>query len=345
MIDLIIQKFDPSIAGVWGIALASLLVQIYLLITWPKAKQKIDPRLSTDIQKARASNEFGKQLGKISTGSKENAWTAPSDEALDGILGESFPTANNKSSLRQRRKKKKNEPVTMQQRIIRAGIYRKGGMRAFHFNRIVIVVMCLLSGCVIVPFTTLPWIFALYIGAVASAFGWIAPSFWLDRRLRKRQITMRRALPDALDLITVCLQGGLSLPASLSRVARELGPAHPMLATELAIVEREIQMGRTTGNAMLQMAQRFDMEELRSLSSVIGQTEKYGGTIAGALKTYAESLRVRRKQRAEEMAQKAAVKLLFPTLFCIFPGIFVVILGPTAVRMYQVMSGVSFGGG
>lgn len=337
MVDLIPQNIDPLSLGVWGVAIVSLLLQVYLFLTWPTPAKKTDPRLaSTDnLTQRMPATEFGQQL--------KNTWTAPSDEALDGILGESFPTSG-KAAVRRRRKKKTNEPISMQQRIIRAGIYRKGGMRAFHFNRLVLTVLCLLSGCAIVPFTKLPWIFALYIGAVVAMFGWIAPSFWLDRRLKKRQTTMRRALPDALDLITVCLQGGLSLPASLSRVARELGPAHPMLATELAIVEREIQMGRTTGNAMLQMAQRFDLEELRSMSSVIGQTEKYGGTIAGALKTYSESLRVRRKQRAEEMAQKAAVKLLFPTLFCIFPGIFVVILGPTAMRMLQVMSDVSFAG-
>jgi tight adherence protein C len=232
----------------------------------------------------------------------------------------------------------------MQQRIIRAGIYRKGGMRTFRLVRIALTVSMSFLGCLVVPCTSWPWIFVVYIGAFAGVAGYLAPSFWLDKQLRGRQIRMRRALPDALDLITVCLQGGLSLPAALSRVARELGPAHPMLATDLSIVEREIQMGRTTGDAMFQMAQRFNLEELRSLSSVIGQTEKYGGTIASALKNYAESLRIRRRQHAEEMAQKAAVKLLFPTLLCIFPGIFVVVLGPTAVRMYQVMSGISWSG-
>lgn len=210
MLDLIIQNVDPYVAGVWGLAVVTLLVQVYLLITWPTSKSKVDPRLSGTKQPL-ASSEFGKQIGGKQLpkqSSKENAWTAPSDEALDGILGESFPTAN-KTTLRKRRSKKKKEPVTMQQRIIRAGIYRKGGMRAFHFNRMILMTLCLLSGCVIVPFTRLTWDFALYIGSLGAIFGWIAPSFWLDSSLKKRQVTMRRALPDALDLITVCLQGGL----------------------------------------------------------------------------------------------------------------------------------------
>ena len=168
--------------------------------------------------------------------------------------------------------------------------------------------------------------------------GFMGPKFILGFLAKKRMEKIFLGLPDALDLITVCMQGGLSLPAALARVSRELGTAHPMLATELAIVEREVQMGRSTGDAMRQFAQRFNLEELRSLSSVVGQAEKFGGSITGALKTYAEGLRVKRRQHAEEMAQKAAVKLLFPTLLCIFPGIFVVILGPTAIRLYQVIS-------
>jgi tight adherence protein C len=174
-------------------------------------------------------------------------------------------------------------------------------------------------------------------GAITALAGYLVPSFWLDFRLRSRQTNIRRALPDALDLITVCMQGGLSLPAALVRVSQELGTAHPLLASELAIAEREIQMGRTTGASLRQFAGRFDMEELRSLASVVSQAERFGGSITGAFRTYADSLRIKRRQRAEEMAQKAAIKLLFPTLLCIFPGIFIVILGPTAIRIYEVM--------
>jgi len=270
-------------------------------------------------------------------------WKAPSISDFDGIVNDTQASGRNGLQTEARRKKL-NAPVTMHKRIIRAGIYRKGGIRRFHIVRGLLALSMLLGGCLVVPITRLPWEFAIGTGAFAAVAGYLLPSFWLDYRLAKRQTQMRRALPDALDLITVCLQGGLSLPASLARVANELGPAHPMLATELSIVQRETQMGRDTGGAMFEMAQRFNLEELRSLSSVISQTEKYGGTIASALKDYAESLRIQRRQRAEEMAQKAAVKLLFPTLLCIFPGIFVVVLGPTAIRMYEVMSGISWGG-
>jgi tight adherence protein C len=187
---------------------------------------------------------------------------------------------------------------------------------------------------------------AVVAGALAGLAATLAPSFWLDQVRRSRQNQIRRAMPDALDLMGVCLQGGLSLPGSLSRVSQELGTAHPMLALELAIVEREMQMGLTAGQAMRQFASRFDLEELRSLSSVIGQAERFGSSVTQALKTYAEGLRVKRQQQAEEMAQKAAVKILFPTILCIFPGIFIVVLGPAAIRIYQVLLvGTSWGGG
>ena len=338
------QNLDLSTIAVFAAAGLSLLAQIYLFVTWPRKSSQMEPQLAGfSNETLRSANSFANHVGGTQGLPGELAgWKAPSAESLDGILADA-PTVTRPAGTRRRRSKRKDGPATTQLRIVRAGIYRKGGIRTFQISRIVITVTAFLAGFLIIPFTNLPWVFGALAGAFTGLAGYLAPSFWLDSKLKKRQTTMRRALPDALDLITVCLQGGLSLPAALSRVARELAPAHPLLATELAIVEREIQMGRSTGNAMLQFASRFDLEELRSLSSVIGQTEKYGGTIAGALKTFAESLRVRRKQKAEEMAQQAAVKLLFPTLFCIFPGIFVVILGPTAVRMMQVMSGISFG--
>ena len=171
----------------------------------------------------------------------------------------------------------------------------------------------------------------LLFGAVAvGLLGTVAPTLWLDQLKRKRQVKIRRSLPDALDVIIVCLEAGLSVSAALSRVARELREAHPMLATELGIVEREIQMGQTTRAAVRQFAQRFDLEELRSLAAVISQADQFGTSVVKAFNIYADSMRVRRHQRAEELGQKACFKIMFPTLLCIFPGIFIVLLAPAA---------------
>ena len=189
-----------------------------------------------------------------------------------------------------------------------------------------------------------PLVYSLVCGGAVAGIGTLAPSFWLDHLKRARQMRLRRSLPDALDVIVVCLEGGLSLSSAISRVGQELISAHPLLATELRIVQREVQMGRTMGDALRQLAKRFDLEELRSLAQVVSQAEKFGTSVVRALSVFAETMRTRRYQRAEELGHQASIKMIFPTLFCIFPAIFVVVLGPAAVRIYDVFIGKGLGG-
>src|SRR5262249_19575625 len=154
----------------------------------------------------------------------------------------------------------------------------------------------------------------------------------------KRQTSLRRALPDALDVLVICLEGGVSLAGALKRVARELKGAHPMLAEELLIAEREVQLGRTTGDALRPFGERCDWEESRGLASVINQAERFGASLAKALRVHADSLREKRLFYAEERAQKAVIKILFPTLFCIFPGIYLVVLGPAVIQIIDMFA-------
>ena len=135
-----------------------------------------------------------------------------------------------------------------------------------------------------------------------------------------------------MDGIVICLEGGLSLQAAVQRVSSELKTAHPLLAREMNIIEREIQLGQTPGEAFLNMGARTDLEEMRTLASVINQSDRFGASLVRALRVHAETLRLRRHQHAQERAQKAAVKVLFPTILCIFPAMFVVILGPAVYR-------------
>jgi tight adherence protein C len=166
----------------------------------------------------------------------------------------------------------------------------------------------------------------------------IAPSFWLDHMKKKRQTAFRRSLPDALDVLVICLEGGLSLAAALRRIAVELRSAHPALAAELNIIQREVQMGRSEGEALREFASRADLEEIRSLAAVILQAERFGAGLVRSLRVHADTLRLKRLQHAEEMAGKASTKMLFPTVFCILPGIFIVILGPAAIHILEVFS-------
>ena len=238
------------------------------------------------------------------------------DSDRKGVLAVIFPFLDDKTRRQ------------MGERLVQAGIYQRNSPLSYVTLKLLVIVVPIglaffahLSGLA-------SPIEAFLFAAITGIAGTIAPGFYLDHLRSARQTTLRRALPDALDVIIVCVEGGLSLPAAFAKVGTELSTAHPLLATEMLIVRREIQMGRSTGEALRNFAQRFDMEELRGLSSVVLQAERFGASVVRAMRIFADSLREKRMLRAEELAAQATVKILFPTLFCIFPALFVVILGP-----------------
>jgi tight adherence protein C len=230
------------------------------------------------------------------------------------------------------------ERTFLKSRLIHAGFYGRQALPIFLGVKMLLMISPALVGLALGLMGLAPTLYAVLAGACGGILGMIGPSFWLDAQKNKRQTKFRRALPDALDLLVICLEGGLSLPAALKRVAGELKTAHPVLASELNLVQREIQLGRFPGEALQQMGVRTDLEEVRSLASVITQAERFGASLVKSLRVHAETLRLKRQQHAEEMAQKATIKILFPTLLFIFPAIFVVILGPAA---YQILESLS----
>ena len=223
-------------------------------------------------------------------------------------------------------------------RLMQAGFYGRNSNFIFNSVRIASMVIPLALGLAVGQFTTVPLMHGLLIGAIAGFAGMLLPSFYLDSCKRGRQQQIRRSLPDALDILTVCLEGGMSLSSAFSRVAQELSQAHPELALELSIVDRETRLGRSTGESVRSFADRFDLEELRSMSSVIIQAERYGASVAAAMDVYAETLRYKRMTNAETKAQQAVVKVIFPTLLCIFPCLFIIILGPAAISIVEMFS-------
>jgi len=225
--------------------------------------------------------------------------------------------------------------LTFQERLMQAGFYRHLNNGVFLIVRVVTLCVPLAMGIAAAYLRLMNPMLAILLGVGMAGLGAIAPSFWLDHMKRRRQVQMQRALPDALDAIVVCLEGGLTLNAALSRVANEMQTVHPLLAMEFKIAEREVQMGRSTGEALQHMARRFDLEELRSMAMVIAQSDRFGASIGTALAVFAETMRTRRGQRAEELAHKAVVKIIFPTMLCIFPAIFVVVLGPAVIQMVE----------
>jgi tight adherence protein C len=260
--------------------------------------------------------------------------SSPKDLAGGGVTdvlnAESPLDRETRRRLQHEEKKRK-----LRERLMQAGYYATAAGSLFMMFRMLLVVGGAGLGFLIAAMSKMPMLHGVGIGAFCGIAATIAPSFWLDHLKGARQTKLRRALPDALDVLVVCLQGGLSVMASMSRVANELVTAHPMLAMEFKIAERQMQMGQTAGEAIRGIADRFDMEELRGMAAVIKQAERIGASIASAMEVFAETLRLKRHQRAEELAHKAAVKILIPTVLFIFPAIFIVILGPAAIQIYD----------
>ncbi len=174
--------------------------------------------------------------------------------------------------------------------------------------------------------------------------GFMVPNLWLSVTIGRRSEAIRNGLPDSLDLMVVAVESGLGLDAAIQRVSDEMIAVHPALAEELQIATIETQMGVPRSEALTKMAKRTAVTEMRALVAVITQAEKLGTSIASALRTQAESLRTKRRQRAEERAQKTAVKLLLPLILFIFPTIFVVLAGPAAIQLINTFSGDKPGG-
>jgi tight adherence protein C len=226
----------------------------------------------------------------------------------------------------------------LRQRLIEAGIYDRHALALLLGVKMLLMAAPLvLSGALGLTGVLSP-IRAVVAGILGIGLGMVAPGLWLDYCKTARQISLRRALPDALDMLVLCVEGGISLSGAMQRVTAELKSAHPLLGAEMDLVQRETMLGVSIGEGLQKMAARTDLEELRNLASIIVQSERFGTSVVKALRIHADTLRQQRLQRAEELAQKASVKILFPTLLCIFPSIFIVILGPAAFRILAVFS-------
>lgn len=223
-------------------------------------------------------------------------------------------------------------------RLIQAGFYGKNAIFWMSASKLLSVIIPLAVALPVTYITALPIRITALIALAVAIAGMIGPSFALDKLKKARQKKLRRAIPDSLDILSICLEAGMSLPSSLAKISQELATAHPELALELAIVDRETKMGRGVGESMRSLAERFDIEELRSISTVIVQAEKYGSSLVDAMEVFSHSMRVKRMYAAETLAQKAVVKILIPTVLCILPALFVVTLGPPVIMTMRALA-------
>ncbi len=176
----------------------------------------------------------------------------------------------------------------------------------------------------------------LGIVAFVGGLGFMMPNIWLGIARNKRVERIRNGLPDSLDLLVVSVESGLALDSALQRVSDEMRNVHVELSEEMQIATLETQMGVPRGEALENMSRRTGVPEMKALVAVITQAEKFGTSVAKALRTQADTLRVKRRLRAEERAQKTTVKLMLPLILFIFPSIFVVLVGPAALKIAAV---------
>jgi tight adherence protein C len=170
-----------------------------------------------------------------------------------------------------------------------------------------------------------------------AALGYVFPSFFIKSRIARRQKEMQRALPDALDLLVVCVEAGLGLNQALVRVSEEIERLSPVLSEQLALVNLEIRAGTARDEAFRNMGERTGMDDIRSLMAMLIQTDRFGTSVATALRVHADTMRTKRRQRAEEAAAKTTIKLVFPLVLFIFPAMFVVILGSAIIQIYEAL--------
>jgi tight adherence protein C len=227
-------------------------------------------------------------------------------------------------------------------RLVQAGFWNPDAPRIFFGARAVLavglVMACIVGGAVLNVRLPTTLLVAFWLGLL----GWWAPSWYVLQRRRKRRYEISVALADALDLLVACVEAGIGLNQALVRVAEEVRNTSEALSAELMMVNLEIRAGTPRDQALRNLAERTGLEDIENLVSTLIQTERFGTSVGRALRVQSETLRQKRRQRAEEAAAKTTIKLVFPLVMFIFPSLFVVVLGPAAIQVVRALVGVEF---
>lgn len=217
-------------------------------------------------------------------------------------------------------------------RLVQAGYRNEEALPIFYGIRIAVAMLAFVLFAT--PLLVRP---NVMFGLGGSLLGYVVPGMVLARMASRRQRRIQLALADALDLLVVSVEAGLGLDQAILRVGQELATAYPDLADELRLVNLELRAGKGRAEALRNLADRTGLEDVSSLVTVLVQTDKFGTSVAQSLRVHSDVLRTKRRQRAEEAAAKTGVKMVFPLVFCIFPAIWVVTIGPAAIKFVQVL--------
>ncbi|PYS76771.1 MAG: hypothetical protein DMF67_07285 [Acidobacteria bacterium] len=280
-----------------------------------------------------AATERLKRMGDGSGGAVASAPSALIEESSVAALAERVATPLSRLAPPSAAEAKK-----LQKLLMHAGyrspnaavVYRALQLLSLAFFPAVVALVCAVMGRPLGSAAL--WILAAFVA------GFALPRYTLRRMIRSRQQRLQWGLADALDLLVVSIEAGLGLNAALIRVGEELKEVHPDICEELTMTNMEIRVGRDRAEALRNLAERTGVEDLRSLCGMLIQADRFGTSIARAVRVYADSLRTKRRQRAEQAAQKAAVKLLFPLACFLFPVLFIVLLGPAFINLMDTFA-------
>ena len=255
---------------------------------------------------------------------KQQEETGGSESAMSGVtkqvekvlvnLGEKLPRSPAEMSRQERK-------------LTNAGYRRKDAvllLNGAHIAVAIILLMVMSATGFLQRYTILALALTIFMAAAI-------PDLWLRKAITRRQQAIQHALPDAMDLAVIAVEAGLGLDQALIRVSEELKIAHPELCDELQLRNLEVNMGRSRSDAFRNLSDRTGVEDLKALVAILIQTDKFGTSVGQALRTFSEAMRVKRRQRAEELAAKLAIKMVVPMVLFIFPGVFIVILGPAFI--------------
>src|SRR5579872_3479231 len=220
--------------------------------------------------------------------------------------------------------------------LIAAGYRNERAVTVLYGCKVIVCAFMLTGFLLLHLFTANPMLRVLTLG-LATYMGWQLPRMFLERLIKRRQERLRLSLPDALDLMVVCVEAGLGLDQAFVSVTRELQDTHKEISEEFGLVNLEMRAGKRRADALHNLAERTGEDELHKLVSILVQADRFGTSISESLRTHADFLRIRRRQQAEERAGKVGVKLVFPIFFCILPAMLIVTAGPGILQIVKYL--------
>lgn len=231
--------------------------------------------------------------------------------------------------------KNEKELSALRERLLHAGFRREAAPVVFKGGQLIFACVGLFFGGVFGLLTSGLTLGLLTKTLVGGGLAYFIPEFLLSFLIGRRKNSIFLGLPDALDLMVVCVEAGLGLDQAMRKVSEELMKSYPQIAEEFVVANAQLQYGRARAEVLQALGHRTGVDDLKALASILIQADKFGSSIGQALRVQSDSMRTKRRQMAEEKAAKTAVKLIFPLVLFIFPGIFVVLVGPAGINMYR----------